>query len=158
MVLAVAWCRYLAWTSAVGDFAVVFGAAAVIGYGLDKYGVQPMSDLHQFRPSTCVWGACSWWLLVGGWVVEREEALHHCPPPSPVSAQPCRVPQPLLWFFHACVCVLRFVVSVRYSAFFGQSVFLFAVHSVVLPISQAMRHPRKFDTGVYGGPVGGRVC
>jgi hypothetical protein len=35
----------------------------------------------------------------------------------------------------------------RYSSFFGQSVFLFAVHAVVLPISQAMRYPRKFDTG-----------
>jgi hypothetical protein len=44
--------KYLAWTSVMGDIAVVFGATAVIAYGLDEYGVTPMSKLSKFNPST----------------------------------------------------------------------------------------------------------
>ena len=65
--------------------------------------------------------------------------------------------RPVRWHFLRGQCalcaplLLGGVCGFRYSSFFGQSVFLFAVHSVVLPISQAMRYPRKFDQGPFVG-------
>jgi amino acid permease len=76
--------KYLAWTSIVGDFAVVCGVIVVLVYGGYKHGMASPSELPAAAPST-------------------------------------------------------------YSKFFGQSVFLFAVHTVILPLSQAMREPRKFS-------------
>lgn len=76
--------KWLAWTSIVGDFAVVSGAITVIVFGIVKYHIASPTHLPAAHAKT-------------------------------------------------------------FSKFFGQSVFLFAVHTVILPLSQAMKEPRKFS-------------
>lgn len=79
--------KWLAWTSIVGDIAVVCGVIIVLAYGAYKHPI----------------------------------------------ASPTSLPAANLG---------------SYSKFFGQSVFLFAVHTVILPLSQAMREPKKFSSVV----------
>ena len=76
--------KWLAWTSIVGDIAVVCGVIVVLAYGWYHHGIVSPTKLPAANLSS-------------------------------------------------------------YSQFFGQSVFLFAVHTVILPLSQAMREPRRFS-------------
>jgi proton-coupled amino acid transporter len=75
--------KWLAWTSIVGDVAVVCGVIVVLAYGFHTNSIASPTSLPAAKLST-------------------------------------------------------------FSKFFGQSVFLFAIHTVILPLSQAMRDPRGF--------------